>query len=409
MRRLRTPSILGAMIAGVLVLSSTPALAEVSIAVGPALLELEGRPGDVGHIAITVSENGSDPVDIVTGLTELTGMMGDHSAVAWSAVTPTRASLQPGDDVTLDFQVTIPDDAPSGGRYATITITTAPPGGPDASVDPSASTMLGRIEVPVFLTVVGDEELIRRPLAIERTALFLGSDGTLSVVADVSNGGNVHVPLTGRATVTEPTASSSPAPSASPLAETTFPMGRVLPETTRTLVAGDALSLPLDQPYDLTVEMGPPTDDEPSTMREVIASTTQQVVATASMSVSSIDLCRTTDGGHLVTVSLVNDGGLGLTPDVALDLLDATGASVANARVTVQQPAWPGATVTALGQVPPGMPDGTWSLVAQATYGDGLTADLSVPFVVGDSTDAPAACPVPEASPAPSPSASPVG
>ena len=194
-------------------------------------------------------------------------MVGDHSAVPWSSVTPERASLRTGEDVTVEYLVQIPDEAPSGGRYATITITTAPPS--DRSPDANASTMVGRIEVPVFLTVRGEGDLIRRPLAIERSALFLAADGTLGVVTDVSNGGNVHVPLTGQAVVTDPAASPLPSGSPSPLGELSFPMGRVLPETTRTLVGGDSLSLPLDTGYDLTVWMGPPTDDDSSVMHEV--------------------------------------------------------------------------------------------------------------------------------------------
>lgn len=418
MNRLRTPSILGAAIAGLLVLTSGPALARVTIAVAPALLELEGSPGSTGRIPLTVSDNGDEPIDVVTGITELTGMTGDHSAVAWSRVTPERVSLQPGEHATIEYVVEVPDDAPSGGRYATISITTAPPTAspsPSASVAPDTSSqMAGRIDVPVFLTVRAEgDDLVRRPVAIERSALFLGQDGTLAVVADVSNGGNVHVPLTGHATLAAASGEQAPSPSPSPLAEVHFTMGRVLPETTRTYVADDVVTLPLDKTYDLSIELGPPEPRDDSVMREVVARAEERIVATPSLRVGQMDVCRATDGSYAVTVALVNDGHLGLVPAVTLGLLDESGTEVGNARASVQAASWPGSTVDAIGALAPDLPDGAWTLVARVGYGPGLATDSSRSLTIGASPDAPPACPAPmpspSALPSPSPSAAPPG
>ncbi len=185
-------------------------------------------------------------------------------------------------------------------------------------------------------------------------------------------------------------------------------MGRLLPEATRTYVADEVATLPLGATYDLSVEFGSPADDG-TTIQEVLATSAQTITPTPSMSVGSIDVCRATDGGYLGTVSLTNDGSLGLVPDVLVELRDATDAVVATANAGVQALSWPGSTVEAVAQVPPGMPDGTWSLRASVTYGPDLTAEASVPFVTGASPDAPTACPTPDTSPAPSPSASPAG
>src|SRR5262245_54846158 len=103
MRYLRTPSILGAIIAGVLAVAPTPTFAQVSIAVSPALLELEGHPGDVGRIAISITDSGDEPVTIVTAISELSGMTGDHSAVDWSTISPARTTLQPSDDLQATY------------------------------------------------------------------------------------------------------------------------------------------------------------------------------------------------------------------------------------------------------------------------------------------------------------------
>jgi hypothetical protein len=409
MSRLRTPSILGTVIVGVLAMTSTPARAEVSIAVSPALLELEARPGDTGRIPLTVSVEGDEPVDVVTDITPFAGMVDHRSAVEWSTVTPRRASLEPGDRLTLEYVVEIPDDAPTRGRYATITITTAPAEGPDATPATTGSTVAGRIEVPVFLTVVGDEDLLRRPIVLERTALFLGQDGTLSVLADVTNGGNVHVRLTGAAIVTDPSASPGPshAPLPAPLGELAITMGRVLPGTTRTYVASGSLSLPLDVPYDVTVEMGPPRANDDDAMREPIVSATERIVASPSMSVGALEVCQGLDGAFRITASLVNEGRLGLVPVVSFELLDATGVLVGTARASVQALSWPGSTVGAVGDLPPGLPEGAWTLVARVSYGEGLATSLSQPFVIGAVPEAPPSCPIPEASPEPSPATSP--
>jgi hypothetical protein len=403
MRLLRTPSILGAIIAGVLAVAPAPAFAQVSLTVSPALLELHGHPGDVGRIPISVTASGDEAVTIVTSVGQLAQMSGDHSAVHWSTVSPQRTTLQAGANAQVTYEVRIPDDAASGGRYALVSISTVPVDAPAG-----ASAMAGRIEVPVFLTVEGREDLMRQPVTITRAAMFLALDGTIDVRVDVANGGNVHVPLVGEVEVTAVDQSPAPSPSASP-SPLPIPMGRVLPGTTRTYAATGQLSLPLDKPYDVTARVGPPADDDPNRMADVIQRFSAQVSPSVAVSIPSLTMCAGPDGLE-VTAQMANEGTLGVDVAATFDVRDPSGASVGAIGGSPQAPSWPGSVIDIGGLIPPGLPDGAWSVVAQVTVGDGQQAELALPFVLGDPATQPAACDattdVASASPAASPASS---
>jgi hypothetical protein len=188
-----------------------------------------------------------------------------------------------------------------------------------------------------------------------------------------------------------------------------IPLGRVLPGTTRTYTAGGQLSLPLDRTYDLTVRVGSPADGDPNTVGEVIGRFADQVSPSVAISIPSVAVCTSPDGLE-VRSELANTGTLGVEAAVAFDVRDPSGTSVGTIGGSIQAPSWPDSVVEFDGLIPPGLPDGSWSLVARAMVGDGQQAGLAVPFTLGDPATAPPACDEPSSSPgasaAPSPTAS---
>jgi hypothetical protein len=386
MRRLRTPSILGALLTGALLLGASPASAQVTIAVSPALLELNGHAGDTGSIEVTVSNSGDEAFDVVTAITVFQDMTGDRSAVAWSKVSPDRLSLKPGANVKAEYSIGIPKDARSGGRYAAISFTTLPPGANDST------SVAGRILVPVLLTVEAQGDLIRTPV-LDTAALFLEQDGRLGARVAVRNDGNVHVPLTGTVVV------SSQAPKAD--AKLGIPMGRVLPGATRTYQGDATLPLPLGSTYDVTVAMGQPATD--GTMGDAVINDTFQVDATPALQLSDAAICENLDRGPAVAVTMTDPGSLGVVPTVGFEVLDAAGVPVGSAMATDQPLAWPGETYQLAADLQQRLASGSYTLVAGARYGTNLTTETRLPFSIGgDPATAAPLCAADTASPQPS-------
>lgn len=387
MRNLGRPSILGVAIAGALLPWAAPASAQITIAVSPALLELEGRAGDTGRIEITISNNGDEAFEVVTGLATFGAMTDERSALDWSAVTPGRLALEPGADVTATYAIDIPADAPSGGRFAAVTFTTVPPGAADAT------SVAGQIVVPVFLTVDGQGDL-DRTTTLERMAVFLEPDGRLGVRAEVRNDGNVHVPFAGTVGFT----AQDPALEAS----VDLVPGRVLPGVTRTYQGGSTLPLPLATTYDVTLRMGTPDADD-RMIGEPVHDRTFTIDATPALELSAATICENLDRGPSMAAELANPGTLGVTPTVTFAVLDVAGSPIGSVSASLRPLAWPGESVSVVAELPVRPASGAYTLVATATYGGAFTEELRHPFTIGGdpATAAPlCAAAVPSASPA---------
>ncbi len=386
MRHLGKPSILGAVLAGVLLIGAAPASAEVTIGVSPAILELEGRGGDAGRIEITVSNQGDEPYDAVTDLLPFESMIDDRSALEWSRVTPDRLHLEPGERAVVTYILDIPDEIASGGRYAAVAVAT------DPGTPGTGPTMAARIVVPVFLTVHGEGDL-DRSTALERSALFLEPDGRLGFRAQVRNDGNVHVPIAGSVTVT----------ARDPAADATLDLvsGRVLPGRTRVYAADATLPLPLGGTYDLTVRLG--TGDEDGAMvGDPTHAVDATVDATPVLTVESASVCENLDRGPLLQATLRNGGAIGIVPAVTFQILDASGTAVDSVPGSDRPLAWPDTSTLVTADLGERLDTGAYTLVATASYGGGLTQELRVPFSIGGdpATAAPLCEPV---TPTPSP------
>jgi hypothetical protein len=113
---------------------------------------------------------------------------GPYSARPFLSIEPKSFTLEPGKAVKLLLTGTVPEDVGSGGRYAIVTITTAPEEGGNVMVSTA-------IQVLVLLTIK-DSEL---ELTGEISDLVASmADGNVSVDLLFENTGNVHYkPLVG--------------------------------------------------------------------------------------------------------------------------------------------------------------------------------------------------------------------
>lgn len=116
--------------------------------------------------------------------------IGSNSARPFLSVEPRSFTLDPGERERLLLTGTVPEDVGSGGRYALVTITTAP--------EEAGSVMVSTaIQVLVLLTIK-DSELFRSGKITDLAVSM--NDDNVSVDLVFENTGNVHYkPLVGAA------------------------------------------------------------------------------------------------------------------------------------------------------------------------------------------------------------------
>jgi hypothetical protein len=255
-----------------------------------------------------------------------------------------------------------------------------------------ASAVAGRILVPVFLTVKGEGELVRRP-ALERAAVFLEPDGRLGVRVDVSNDGNVHVPLTGSIELSSQGTDAR--------ARLGIAVGRVLPGTVRTYAGDATVPLPLASTYDVIVTMGLP--DEHEAMGDPAIREAFTVDAIPTLDLADVAVCENLDRGPTVSGTLVNDGALGVIPTITFAVVGDDGQAVDSAQAPDRPLVWPGDRVAVAADLSGRLSGGSYTLVANAAFGPDLRVETSLPFSIGGdpSTAAPLCAADDTASPEP--------
>ncbi|MGH2558819.1 MAG: hypothetical protein ACRDJH_07125, partial [Thermomicrobiales bacterium] len=210
--------------------------AVVSLRISPVLVDLSATPGATGSQEITVVNEGDVPVDLVVGVETYQSATGDWSAQDWLTVDRPQIALAPGEDAVVTVTIQVPDDVPSGGRYALVTFTT----GPQQSTEPGVA-ITGRLGAALMIAVEGEGELAS-DVAIERFGPVLEPDGRIGFRAILTNDGNLHALPVGRVEVE--TAGGDP------LGQLDLPMSTpLLPDGNVEMTAQGSLPLPAGERY----------------------------------------------------------------------------------------------------------------------------------------------------------------
>ncbi|MGH2561592.1 MAG: hypothetical protein ACRDJH_21200, partial [Thermomicrobiales bacterium] len=194
------PRTLKLLIAVLIVLGTTAGTlastrAQVSIGVTPSVLDLFADPGDEGVQDITVFNDSEQPVAATVEVDQLGNVADDYSAVEWLSVEPREVELQPGEETAVLLSIDVPDDIASGGRYASVKVTTKAAERDDAG---SGVTIAGQLVVGVLFTVIGDGDVVKE-ISVEQFAPVLEPDGRVGFHGQMTNTGNIHITGTGHA------------------------------------------------------------------------------------------------------------------------------------------------------------------------------------------------------------------
>ena len=346
-----------------------PAKADVTISVSPSLSQFEAVPGNTGEQQITVFNDGDEPFAVTVAVREYGGAPQKLSAEDFIEVSPKSFDLAPGESQSVRVSINVPPDAPSGGRYATVTFTT------NAKQSGAAGTgVSGQIGVPQLFTIKG-AGAIERQAKIDRILPVLLEDGTIGFQLVVDNPGNIHFFPQGSLDVT---CGGTPAQTLQ------IPRGTaVVPGTERFVTVEGSL----DIPSGATCEARASLDygkRQPATGQLTFAKDELSFTPNAELSITELDATEQPGSGPELRAMLDNSGELLLTPQVQLDVFDSQGKHLGSATPARPPSIEPGKKQEIKTEYPGRLGPGKYILRASAVYGDKI-AQRQTPFRLGAS------------------------
>jgi P pilus assembly chaperone PapD len=188
------------------VLLAAPAFAQVSVEVSPLRVELESGPGGAHTQAVTLSNQGKDPVRIRAQVMDwflshdgtpqfqapIPAAEQKYGAATWVRVAPPEQVVAPGEVGTVRFTTTIPKDAVDGGYRTAIMFEVGPASG-DLLAARRQVRFRSRVATLLYVTVGKPQPAVDLTNLVTRTP----AGQPAQIVATLRNTGHVHVRTTG--------------------------------------------------------------------------------------------------------------------------------------------------------------------------------------------------------------------
>lgn len=172
-----------------------------SLSVTPPLFQLSVKPGDFWQSNLKVVNNNSYALTVFPKLTvfEPHGEYGqgtfhtptedENTLASWIKLDTKAYIIDPGSSITIPFSVTIPEDAPPGGHYAAVQVSTEPPAKPSESQSVVTSQAVTSL---IFVRIAGEivESGTIRTFRVQKR---LVDTPTTEISLRFENKGNVHL------------------------------------------------------------------------------------------------------------------------------------------------------------------------------------------------------------------------
>ncbi len=192
------------------ILLAAPAAAQVSVEVSPLRVELQSGPGGTHTQAVTLSNQGNEPVRIRAQVMDwflsrdgtpqfeatIPPPEQKYGAAAWVRLAPPEQVVGPGETATVRFTTTIPNDAADGGYRTAIMFEVGPASG-DLVAAGRQVRFRSRVATIVYLTIGKPQPAVDLTNLVTRTP----EGQPTQVVATLRNTGHVQVRTTGVLTV----------------------------------------------------------------------------------------------------------------------------------------------------------------------------------------------------------------
>ena len=220
---------------------ATPAAGQLSVEVSPLRVELTVGAGAQHTQAVTLANQGSDPVRIRARVQDwfmtqdgtpqfdaaLPAADQKYAAAGWVRVAPPEQVVAPGETGTVRFTTSVPPDASDAGYRASVLFEFGPAGG-DATAQRRQVLFRSRIATLVYLTVGTPQPAV--DLVNLQPRVLEGQPP--QIVVTLQNTGPVHVRTKGRLVIRDA--------SGTVVRELDLPDAPVLPESLRDLAVTTA-------------------------------------------------------------------------------------------------------------------------------------------------------------------------
>ena len=227
-----------ALLFGALQLLPGTARADFSLSVSPTLVEFTADPGGSIVQPITVTNEGSDAINIVVSVEDLLQGREDVSATSWFEVSPNNVELPPGETEDVKVRIEVPQDATGGGHYVAVVLNTATAVAAGRQGFTGGGAGVGARIESVFLVTVKSPDLTLEGGVVRLVPIARGED-TLGFRLEIQNSGNVHFYPTGTVDVVNE--------SGEVVGQVSLPeTPPVYPETSRSFELAGTISLPPD-------------------------------------------------------------------------------------------------------------------------------------------------------------------
>lgn len=166
----------------------------------PPRLEMEVKPGEVGHQVLKVRNTGESEQAVIVKIQDFIvkddkgtpvpveeEISGRWAASTWVTVSPSKFTIKPGELKELDMTIIVPDDALPGGHYAVVFYEPAQ----GIEIEGTKSAVALNVGTLVYITVPGPitENAVVRRMDIPSFSEY----GPVKIKTEIANMSDVHI------------------------------------------------------------------------------------------------------------------------------------------------------------------------------------------------------------------------
>lgn len=167
-------------------------ITETAISVTPAIIDVAVKRSQTYSQKISISNVGANSLPISFDVRSLftdqeipKAYKSRYDASSWIKLSSDSGLFAPDQSKLLDFEITVPDNAPPGGHYATIVLQAL-------SIESDNAIVTPEVTVTILITVAGS---LKQSVEVTSSSIFpfYGTPGGLNSSGfKVTNTGNVH-------------------------------------------------------------------------------------------------------------------------------------------------------------------------------------------------------------------------
>lgn len=172
----------------------TPHIGASELQVRPAIVEQVLQTGEINSFTISIANPNNQPQPVVVTVQDPINQDGTfvsdtYLATDWISTSEEYVIIPANSFKDIVFNVDVPKESSSGGRYANLVFRTLQLEGVQNN---QSSLIFPEIQVPVLFTIPGDINELMSVNLIEKSPKFIAPKSEITSRIEVINNGNIH-------------------------------------------------------------------------------------------------------------------------------------------------------------------------------------------------------------------------